>query len=104
MIRVEFHEQDDALIGFTVSGHAGAGAAGEDIVCAAVSSAAYMTANTITEIVHAPAAIAVDDGYMHVTVTDAVDDCQVILHGFLLHLQQMQTQYPTRVHLTITEV
>ena len=104
MIRVEFHRQDDALIGFTMSGHAGAGAAGEDIVCAAVSSAAYMTANTITEIIGAPAAIEVDDGYMHVVATDAVDACQVILQGFLLHMQQMQTQYPSRVHLTITEV
>ena len=104
MITVEIHEQDDALIGYTVSGHADTAPAGEDIVCAAVSSAAYMTANTITEIIHAPAEATAEDGYMHLTVCGDTDACQPILHGFLLHMRQMQTQYPDAVHLTITEV
>ncbi len=104
MITVEIHQQDDALIGFTVSGHADTAPAGEDIVCAAVSTAAYMTANTITEIIHAPAEATADDGYMHLIVLGDTDACQPILQGFLLHLQQMQTQYPDRVHLMITEV
>ena len=104
MIRVEFHRQNDRLIGYTVSGHAGAGSQGEDIVCAAVSSAAYMAANTITDIVRADTVAKAQDGYMHVIVTDRVPACQDILQGFLLHMQQIQTQYPDRVHLTITEV
>ncbi len=104
MITVEIHEQEDALIGFTVSGHAGAGVAGEDIVCAAVSSATYMTANTITEIIAADAEATAEDGYLHLIVLDDIPACQSILQGFLQHMQQMQTQYPDRVHLTITEV
>ena len=104
MTTVSFDLEGERIVGFRVRGHSGYAEAGEDIVCAAVSSAAYMTANTVTEIVGAPAAIEVDDGYMHVVATDAVDACQVILQGFLLHMQQMQTQYPSRVHLTITEV
>ncbi len=104
MITVEIHGQEDALVGFTVSGHAGAGAAGEDIVCAAVSSAAFMTANTVTEIIGADAEAISEDGYMHLIVLDDVPACQSILQGFLLHMRQMQTQYPDRVHLTITEV
>jgi uncharacterized protein YsxB (DUF464 family) len=104
MIRVEFHRQDDALIGFTMSGHAGAGVEGEDIVCAAVPSAAYMTANTVTEILNVPADITVDEGLMDLTVTDRVDACQSILGGFRLHLQALEEQYPTRVHLMNTEV
>lgn len=104
MITVEIHRQDDALIGYTVNGHADTAPAGEDIVCAAVSSAAYLVANTITEIILAPAEATADDGYMHLIVLDHTDACQSILQGFLLHMQQMQTQYPDRVHLTITEV
>ena len=104
MIRVRFHTAHDALIGFTLDGHAGAGVSGQDIVCAAVSSAAYMTANTVTEIIGATADITVDDGYMQVMLTDKIADCQDILSGFQLHLEAMQDQYPNRVHLMNTEV
>ena len=104
MIRVRFHTAADTLVGFTLSGHAGAGAHGQDIVCAAVSSAAYMTANTITEIIGAPADIAVNDGYMQLQVTDNAAGCAEILSGFRLHLQALQEQYPTRIQLMNTEV
>ena len=104
MIRVRFHTADDRIVGFTLDGHAGAGKHGEDIVCAAVSSAAYMTANTVTEIIGATADITVDDGYMSVTLTDKIGGCQEILSGFQLHLQALQEQYPNRVHLMNTEV
>ena len=104
MIRVRFHTANDALIGFTLDGHAGWGVSGQDIVCAAVSSAAYMTANTVTEIIGATADITVDDGYMQVMLTDKIADCQDILSGFQLHLEAMQDQYPNRVHLMNTEV
>ncbi len=104
MIRIEYRVQKGAKCGFRISGHAGAGTAGNDIVCAAVSSAAYMTANTITEILGQPAAITVEEGLMELTVTGDLDRCQDILSGFCLHLQALQDQYPQRVHLTITEV
>ena len=104
MIRVRFHTADDAILGFTLSGHAGAGNHGEDIVCAAVSSAAYMTANTITEIIGAAADISVDDGYMHLQLTEYAERCGDILSGFRLHLQALQEQYPTRIQLMNTEV
>ena len=50
------------IVGFSIDGHAGFGEAGTDIVCAAVSSAAYMTVNTITEVLHADAHVSADDG------------------------------------------
>ncbi len=99
MIRVTFR-----CDGFRVTGHAGAGVAGEDIVCAAVSSAAYMTANTITEILGATAAITVDDGLMDLTVTHGAEACQTILAGFRLHIEALQDQYPSRVHIIKSEV
>ena len=104
MIRVRFHTAHDAIIGFTIDGHAGAGVSGQDIVCAAVSSAAYMTANTVTEIIGATADITVDDGYMCVMLTDKIADCQDILSGFQLHLEALQEQYPKGVQLMNTEV
>ncbi|MBR5523856.1 MAG: ribosomal-processing cysteine protease Prp [Clostridia bacterium] len=104
MIRVRYKTAGGLLTGFTLSGHAGAGDHGQDIVCAAVSSAAYMTANTVTDVIGATADVTVNDGYMDLTVTDNVIGCQDILSGFRLHLQAMQEQYPTRIQLMNTEV
>ena len=104
MIKAQFLATKGKLKGFAIKGHAGHALFGEDIVCAAVSSAAYMTANTVTEIIGATADITVDDGYMRVMLTDKIPDCQDTLSGFRLHLEAMQEQYPKRVHLMNTEV
>ncbi len=104
MIRVRFTTADGLLSGFTVSGHAGAGDYGQDIVCAAVSSATYMTANTITEILALPADIAVEDGYLSLRVTGELTTCQTVLAGFRLHIEAMQQEYPKRIQLMNTEV
>ena len=50
MITVQFYSQAGLLTGFSLDGHAGRGEEGEDLLCASVSSAAYMTANTITDV------------------------------------------------------
>ena len=48
MIRAHFtHTPDGAYTGFSVTGHAGSGEYGKDIVCAAVSALAIHTANAI---------------------------------------------------------
>ncbi len=104
MIRVRFTTADELLSGFSVSGHAGAGVQGEDIVCAAVSSAVYMTANTVTEILHQPADISVEEGYLSLHITGDVPRCQAVLAGLRLHIQALQEQYPTRIQLMNTEV
>ncbi len=104
MIRVRFYTDREQLSGFRITGHAGAGAAGEDIVCAAVSSAAYMTANTITDILHIPAYITVDEGLMDLRIDEGASACRPILCGLQLHIQALQDQYPTRIQLMNTEV
>lgn len=88
--------------GFTVKGHSGSAESGNDIVCAAVSSACYMAANTITEILGVGAETEVDDGYMHFSISgsDAATD---IIRGLKLHMEGLSDQYPDFVSVT-TEV
>ncbi|MBQ9859469.1 MAG: ribosomal-processing cysteine protease Prp [Clostridia bacterium] len=104
MIRVRFMTADGLLSGFSVSGHAGAGEYGQDIVCAAVSSATYMTANTVTDILCQPADIVVDEGLLSLQVTGDITACQAVLAGFRLHIQALQEEYPERIQLMNTEV
>lgn len=91
-------------MGFDLFGHAGAGNEGNDIVCAAVSSAAYMAANTLTEVCGAKAEIAVDDGEMSLSLTETDESIQKVLEGFFLHMNGLQEQYPKRIQVLKTEV
>lgn len=95
MIKAKFFNQGDLLTGFEVKGHGG-GEAGTDIVCAAVSSAVYMTANTITEILSLDADIKVEDGYLYFEVKP-LSETQAILKGLQLHLISLSKDYPKNI-------
>ena len=64
MTKVVFYEKDEMLGGFLIKDHSGYDDEGYDIVCASVSSAAYLTANTLTEIVGAKADIKGEEAYL----------------------------------------
>ncbi len=104
MIRIEYRSRQGQLCGFCITGHAGAGTVGNDIICAAVSSAAYMAANTLTDVLMLPTDTAVSDGRMELTVSGDMDAAQPILSGFRMHIEALHEQYPDRVQLTTTEV
>ena len=101
MVKAAFRIRDNEAA-FTVTGHAGAGTAGEDIVCAAVSSAAYMAANTITEILGVNAETDVREGYMRVSFGGSKAAADIV-KGLRLHLRELQAQYPDNVKV-MTEV
>ena len=105
MIRISFIKCQNTLTGFELKGHSGYGAHGSDIVCASVSSAAYMTANTITEILGLSADISVDDGYMMMKLTsqDALK-AQDVLRGFELHVTELSKQYQINITVNYSEV
>ncbi len=107
MIKVKFfHSNDGAPTGFIIKGHAGYGTKGNDIICASVSSAAYMSANTITEVIGIDADITVDDnGAMALTVpAESAHKTKEILLGLEIHLTELSKQYPKNVTITTTEV
>ena len=101
MIKAEFSIRG-ADASFTVSGHSGSAESGRDIVCAAVSSAAFMAANTITEILGVDSSAEADDGYMNVSFVNS-EAAADIVRGLRLHLEQLSRQYPQFVKVT-TEV
>ena len=93
------------LLGFRLSGHSGSAAQGEDIICAAVSSAAYMAAKTVSGVIHAQAEISACDGYMQVRVDErAAPRCQDVLEGLKLHLLGLEEQYPKNIKVSYVEV
>ena len=102
MIRATFFKSGSSK-GFEISGHANSGAYGSDIVCAAVSSAAYMTANTVTEILKVKADADVRDGYLKFTFDSDDESAIAMLDGLELHIRELEKEYPKKIKV-ISEV
>lgn len=99
MTTVKFFNNGELLEGFEVSGHSDDFAKeGEDVICAAVSSAVYMAANTITDIICQKADIKVDDGYLYLK-TESTSEVQTILKGLKLHLISLSQDYPKNIYV-----
>ena len=102
MTEVKFSGQDP-IIGFSISGHSTCDA--DDmlgkIVCSSISSAAYLTANTLIEVVKADVETELDEetGFMSVNLKSKLSESQVTLMGLKIHLEQLAKQY--RNHLKV---
>ncbi len=98
MIEAVFYfDQAEVPVGFSIEGHAGYEDAGKDIVCASVSSPAYMVANTITEILRLTPEITVDEqeGFLKLLLTKKEERAKAkeLLEGFFLHLESLSQMY-----------
>ena len=101
MTSVKFLADREMIYGFSLSGHCSVD--GDDeigrIVCAAVSSAAYMTANTITEVIGDKAEIEVSDALMCLKTDNPSDATLKVLEGFRLHIKELANQYSNNLKI-----
>lgn len=87
--------------GFEISGHAGYGTEGNDIVCAAVSSCTMLVCNCITENFGKKAEVTVEENRITLTLTEKPDKAAVqLLSAFYEHLEALAADYKN-VRLTI---
>ncbi len=89
------------IYGFSVSGHSSVDCDDEEgkILCSAVSSAAYMAANTISEIIGDNIDATVDDALMVIKVKNPSAGSVAVLKGFKLHIEQLCLQYNDRISI-----
>ena len=100
MTTAKFLFSDDVVVSFELSGHSDAGEEGTDIVCSAISSAVYMAANTIIEIMKLSPKTVVRDGYLKIQMnSEDARKSKVITDGLYLHLSELQNQYPNNLKL-----
>ena len=105
MITVEFFGTEPCY-GFRITGHSDMNPGGPEILCAAVSSAAYMMANTITDVIGFNPSLEVADGYMYLKLQteSEAQRCRDILSGMRLHMSSLAEQYPKYLTISISEV
>ena len=109
MTAVRFHNADGVLTGFEAEGHAGFACAGEDIVCAAVTSAVRLTECAFSEVL----GIALDvetrdeDAFMKISLPDGLgrtltEAAQTQLTALMVYLTELREEYPD--HIEVLEV
>jgi hypothetical protein len=104
MIRALFYRREGNLIGFSVSGHAGYADSGQDIVCAAVTSAVEMTSNGITEIAREKATVNVNENEVQLKVEKSSAQNALLLQSMRLQLELLQEQFPKNIRIQDMEV
>ena len=87
-----------------MEGHSGSAESGQDIICAFVSSACYMVANTITEVIKLSATAEQSDGYLSLSIQENPISAQDIISGLVLHLTELEKDYPKNIKVIISEV
>ena len=109
MITVTVIRESGAPVGVTVSGHAGMGEYGEDLVCAAVSAVVQTAILGITEVCHIPAGVSIEEGKTHCILTsdatkEQLEKAVIVFDTMLTGLKSIQASYPKTLKFRNKEV
>ena len=108
MIEVTFFTEGSRLTGFEVKGHSGLASRGEDILCAAVTSAVRLTECAVNDVLGLEASVKVKEKEASIALklpkglsgeNDAV--CQTLLAALMVHFASLRDEYPD--YLTVLE-
>ena len=96
MTKVTFSLQGDKILSVDILGHAGYAEEGEDIVCAAISSAVMLTHALLYDVQHIPVDTLIEDEGAHIRFTlpkDTVERGQDALQALKLHFSELEQNY-----------
>lgn len=106
MTTVTFLTEDARIIGFDVQGHSGWGESGEDIVCAAITSAIRLVEATVNDVMGLCAAVKVREADASISLrlpgglaNTAESTCQNLLTGLMVYLAQLHDEYPDNIEV-----
>lgn len=110
MILVKAKRKGEFLVGFQYKGHAEFAEAGQDIVCAAVTSQLMMAYNGLDKVLAIPMTLDMDDhgGYFEFDLKtnqpELIERAQVLMETLRLGILGIEQQYEDYITLTEEEV
>ena len=109
MTTVTFHSEGSRLVSFEVKGHSGYAPEGEDIVCAAVTSAVRLIECAVNDVLGLEAAVKVreQDASISLKLPNGLGQtnestCQTLMAALMVHFVQLAEEYLD--NLTVLEV
>ena len=101
MTTVTFYSEGSRVTGFEVKGHSGYAPEGEDIVCAAVTSAVRLVECAVNDVLGLEASVKVkeQDASISLKLPGGLEEtsestCQTLLAALMVYLTQLQEEYP----------
>ncbi len=104
MIKAQFIKIKGFYSSFCISGHAGFADFGQDIVCAAVTSAVMTVLNGITECAEIAADVSVSDNEIVLNLAERTKTADCFLDALRLQLEAIESDYSGTIKITVTEV
>ena len=110
MTTVTFLMEGNRIIGFDSQGHSGYAEEGEDIVCAAITSAIRLVDATINDVLGLAASVKVKESETLISLRlpgslgpTVENTCQNLLTGMMVYLTQLHSEYPDYVEVMEAE-
>ena len=108
MTTATFHTEGRRITGFTVQGHSGYASEGEDIVCAAITSAVRLVECAVNDVLGLGASVKVRESDASITMkipgglSEANEStCQTLLAALMVHFASLHEEYPD--HISVME-
>ena len=109
MTTVTFHTEGSRIVSFEVQGHSGYAPEGEDIVCAAVTSAVRLAECAVNDVLGLEAAVKVKEKDASISLKlpgglgqTNESTCQTLLTALMVYCVQLHEEYPD--HIIVLEV
>ena len=101
MTTVTFYSEGSRITGFTVEGHSGYASEGEDILCAAITSAVRLAECAINDILGLEASVKVreKDASISLKLPGSLGQtnestCQTLLTALMVYFTELTEEYP----------
>ena len=106
MTTITFRTEGNRIIGFDSQGHSGYAEAGEDIVCAAITSAIRLVDATINDVLGLAASVKVKESEALISLRlpgglapTAESTCQALLTGLMVYFAELHDEYPENIEV-----
>ena len=104
MTTVTFQTEGSRIVGFEVKGHSGYAPEGEDIVCAAITSAVRLTECAVNDVLGLEASVKVRERDAAITLRlpgglgeENESTCQTLLTALMVYLTELHGEYPENI-------
>ena len=106
MTTVTFLTEESRIIGFDAKGHSGYADEGEDLVCAAITSAVRLVEATVNEVMGVCASVKVvpEEALIAFRLPGSLGSaaettCQNLLIGLMVYLSELHDEYPDNIEV-----
>ena len=111
MTTVTFHSEGSRITGFTVEGHSGLAPEGEDVLCAAVTSAVRLVECAVNDVLGLEASVKVrqKDASISLKLPGGLGQtnestCQTLLTAMMVYFTDLREEYPDNIIVYDMEV